>query len=343
MSLNVLIVKTSSLGDIVQAFSVLDALGPHQVDWIVEKRFASLLAAHPRVREVLVFEPGSLRGWWRSLALLRRRSYDVVFDIQGNCKSGVLTLAARAKDKVGFGRRSVREWPNLLATNIRFEVSREGNIRLQLMSLVQRYFNQNALLTSAQVCFNVDEAERELLRALLSAPELRAPQRIMVCPGSKWINKQLPTSAWVEFLQQVRGALDAAFLLMWGDLAERAVCEEIARALPGRSVVVDRLAIPVWQNLMTHMDLILAVDSSALHLAATTAVPTFSLFGPTRAEVFKPMGDRHFAFQGACPYEQKFVKQCPKLRSCPTGGCIRALSGKVVFEAFWEWWRALKR
>ena len=100
------------------------------------------------------------------------------------------------------------------------------------------------------------------------------------------------------------------------------------------SVVVDRLPLPTWQNLMDEVDLVIAVDSSALHLCGTTSTPSFSIFGPTSQRVFKPMGERHFAVQGSCPYGRTFEKQCPVLRSCPTGACIKELTVEELFEAF---------
>ena len=50
------------------------------------------------------------------------------------------------------------------------------------------------------------------------------------------------------------------------------------------------------------------------------------------------LGDKHFAYQGKCPYNQKFDKQCPVLRSCRTGACIRYLKSEDIFNSFINWW-----
>ena len=155
----------------------------------------------------------------------------------------------------------------------------------------------------------------------------------MVCPGSKWVNKQLKAETLIAFLKKIEGELKASFLLVWGDALEKELCEELNAHLK-ISHVVDKLPLAVWQNLMNEADLVIAVDSSALHLCGTTTTPSFSIFGPTAPKVFKPIGERHFAIQGKCPYGMVFEKQCPLLRSCPTGACIKEMTAEELFQAF---------
>lgn len=351
--LEILIVKMSSLGDIIQTFHLLHYLRRRfpqgAIDWISEETCAPIPAAHPWIRTVFSFDiQGLKRGWWRwrnwrkmysSIRALRKKSYHLIFDLQGNCKSGVLTFFARGGVKVGFAWRSVREWPNVLATHLRFEVPQEINIRLQHLHLAQQLFSDGEDIESEGVRFKISDQERQRLDFLLQSPQLQTKWRALVCPGSKWINKQLPLPTLLSLLKQIREALDASYLLVWGGEEERVFCEEIRSRLPSYSALIERLELPTLQNLMSEVDLVLAVDSSALHLCGTTATPSFSVFGPTSPHIFKPIGSRHFAFQGQCPYGKTFTKQCPLLRSCPTGACIRDLNAEEIFRAFMSWWR----
>lgn len=340
---SILIVKTSSLGDIVHSFPVLNYLhrrfSQASIDWAVAQGLESLVASHPLVRRAIPLDLKTPGKTILSLRRIREESYDLLFDLQGNCKSGLVTFFARAKEKVGFGFRSAREWPNALATHHRFEVSRKLNIRLFNLQLLQRFFGDTEPFEIDGVAFKIDAAEKRTVEKILEAPELQQGTRIMVCPGSKWPNKQLSLDCLTDLLLRISRSFDASFLCMWGSEAERAYCEALRAALPDRCVLVDKLPIPIWQNLMSEMDLILAVDSSALHLCGTTSTPSFSVFGPTSPEVFKPIGPRHFAIQGPCPYGRTFEKQCPILRTCPTGACIRQLKGEELFKAFEQWWK----
>ena len=331
----ILIVKTSSLGDIIQSFIVLDDLKRRfpgvLIDWAVEAPFAPIVAAHPLIHRAIPLDIKRKRHLWQGLKELRREKYEMIFDLQANCKSGIVTLLARGKIKVGYGFYSVREWPNLIATNKRFEVSRRQNIRLFYLELIEKALESSLLREAEGVRFKIEEDEREKIGQILN--KLPGTPRIMVCPGSRWINKQLSRETWIQFLKKVEDFCGARFLLVWGEEMEKIECNGIAPHLQ-RVLVLEKLPLPTWQNLMNEVDLVIAVDSSALHLAATTQTATFSIFGPTSPNIFKPIGEKHFYLQGACPYGRTFEKQCPALRSCPTGACIRHLTAESLFQVF---------
>lgn len=350
-TIRILIVKTSALGDIIQSFAVLPYLKAKfsnvEIDWVVEKRFASIVEAHPQVSRTIAIES---KAWKKrrfneyvlAAKELRRFSYDFVIDLQGNCKSGIVTLLSKSRTKVGFGRKCVREWPNLLATNRRFNVPSNINIRLQLLSLVRFMLNDPEPLPSHfdGVRFKISLEERQMIEALLG--KLSLGKRIMVCPGSKWKNKQLPFNTLSLFLQKIARLMEVSFFLVWGNEEEREVCKELHKKFEN-SIVIDKLELPVWQNLMVEMQMIIAFDSGALHLAGTTSTPTFSIFGPTIPEIFKPLGSHHFAMQGACPYRRSFEKLCPELRTCPTGACMRNLEANEIFSRFSEWQKLMEQ
>ena len=343
--MKVLIVKTSALGDIIQAFGVLNYLHDRfpgiEVDWVVESSLQSIVAAHPLVRTAIAVNTKSMRKKWswssfsQTVKLLRKERYDVLFDLQKNMKSGLISAFSRSAVKVGFGFKTVREWPNVLATNKRFNLPIDANIRLQYLGLLQKYFGDDKTSSQSSVQFRIQQEEKTKVASIL---QVSSHTKIMVCPGSKWINKQLPVETMTAFLLQIQSHYGADFYLMWGDAEEKAYCEQIQKKTGG--VVVDRLSIPAWQNLMCCMDLVIAVDSSALHLSATTGTRSFSLFGPTSPDVFKPIGEAHFAMQGSCPYGKTFIKACPVLRTCSTGACIRHLSAEKIFKEFSPWWES---
>jgi heptosyltransferase-1 len=330
-----LIVKTSSLGDIIHSFDILNDLQGAAVDWVVDERFASIVKAHPLVRTVFSFDRKHL---FRPsfFSLLRKINYDALFDLQGNCKSGLFTFMSRSKEKVGFGRKCVREWPNLLATTKRYHVPLSMNIRDCYKKLVCSHL-QIVLSSHPGLRLLIDEPEKRRIESILSLKELASSLRVMVCFNSNWINKQLPAATALAFLKKVQSNLRCSFLFVWGTEEEKERCRMLHESFPECSAVIERLPLPTWQNLMAEVDLVLAVDSGALHLCGTTSTPSFSIFGPTSAKVFKPLGEQHGAYQGNCPYHQAFVKLCPYLRTCPTGACMRSIDPEALFERFSKW------
>lgn len=346
-----LIIKTSSLGDIIHAFPVLTYLKEKfpaaKIDWIVEKQFSELVKAHPLVDQILCVETKKWRqGWLRKdtrqgirefRKRLREKKYDAVFDLQGNIKSGLITLAAKSDHKVGFGKKSVPEWPNCLFTNHRFNPPYSKNIREEYLSLVKNYFNDHEEWNwegCAEVKMQPSIDITFKIATILKNPILQGRQKVMVCPGSAWRNKQMNNEALGDLLFRFETELNSSFLLIWGTEDEKKTAEELQSRFIEHALVIERLPLSGLQNLMTQVDLVIAMDSLPLHLAGTTKTPTYSIFGASLADKYRPMGSRHLAFQGSCPYGKVFKKRCPTLRSCPTGACIRDRKADEIFDYY---------
>ena len=336
-----LIVKTSSLGDILQAFPALDWLRQRfpeaQIDWVVERSFSELVASHPAVNRVLTVDT---RRWRQALAhsavwkeirswrkQVRETGYDVAFDLQANVKSGLLLSQVRAQQKVGFGGKSAREWFNVFFTHKRIDPDPHGNIRNDYLRVVQSVWGVSEAQPAGKSLFRITGEQQAQVAELVQAVQTK----ILVCPGAFWRNKQLPVEAWIDLLQRIE---NAHFLLAWGNDAERQMAEQMHAALANRSQIIPKLPLAVLQHLMAQVDLVLAMDSLPLHLCGTTATPSFSVFGPSSAAKFAPEGVQHRTVQGSCPYGRTFVKRCPILRTCKTGACIRSLEGAYLFDAF---------
>ncbi len=344
-------VKTSALGDIIHTFPVLDYLRKKfpsaQIDWVVEAPFADLLRAHPAIDHVLtvetkvwrkkIFNDETIKSIRTFRNQLRQVSYDVVFDLQGNAKSGLVVSQSRSPIKVGFGKKSVPEWPNMLFTNHRINPEQQENIRHDYLALATSFFNDSIIPLSANVKLLISPEQQAIVEAVMHGRTKDQPS-VVVCPGSAWRNKQLTTETLKAFLSLLKDYLGCHFLFIWGSTEEKCTAEELQAEFLDSSKVIDKMPLSVLQNLMEACDLVVAMDSLPLHLAGTTKTPSFSLFGASSALKYKPVGVLHHAMQGSCPYGRTFVKRCPILRTCPTGACIRDLKAIEIFESFKSWW-----
>lgn len=325
--MRILIVKTSALGDIIHAFPTLDYLRKRfpdaVIDWVVEAPYAELLQAHPDIDHVITVDT---KAWRRALlapvtwqkigyskALLQQQPYDLVIDLQGNVKSGIITFLTKSSIKIGFGKSSAPEQINCLCTTHRYDPPSGRNIREDYLSLVHQHFHDTTPFTSSPV---------QLKASLSQLPPLPSGRTVMVCPGSAWKNKQLLPETLQRLLERMNASSSCSFVFVWGNDHERAWCESLHRHFLKNSLILDRQPLPQLQAIMSKMDLVIAVDSLPLHLAGTTGVPTYSIFGPSLAVKYAPMGVQHHTFQGDCPYGRTFEKRCPILRTCPTGACM---------------------
>lgn len=353
--MRLLIVKTSSLGDIIHAFPVLEYLKQSQpdclIDWVVEEPFAELVKAHPFVHKVIPIQTKKWRkqfykkSMWADLALvfraLRAESYDLVLDLQGNTKSGLVTAMAKSSKKVGFDYSTASEWPNIFFTHLRYTPPTGKNIREDYLFLARSAFGEThgvPPLSSKGIRLTLSPNEQEGLAPILEKLKGIQGLKIVVCPGSHWPNKQISQQTLQAFLHCFPDELRPYFLLVWGNQNEKECVQEIAQRLKGRSWVIDRLSLPMLQNFMTHVDLVIAMDSLPLHLAGIASVRSYAVFGASSAQKYKPLGGLHEAFQGSCPYGKTFGKRCDILRSCTTGACMKQIQGKVLFDHFYSWW-----
>ena len=330
--MNFLIVKTSSIGDVIHTFPVAEYLKKRcptcSIDWVVEEEYASLVSSHPDV--AAVYTIGSRR--WRHqlfqkksyvelvqlISKLKKKKYHAVFDLQGNIKSALLTHTARAAYKVGFGWNSSPEWPNYLVLQQRFEVSPDLPIQQRYLSIVQQFFKDETTFTPQHIELRLKDDEAEQLKRLLK-PNYPS---VMVAFASRWENKCLSNETLTQFLTKIYSQQKCIFYFVSGSSEEKKRADKLAELFPD-SISMQALSFPLWQAVMRHMDLVITVDSAALALCGTTSTPSFSFFGPTQAAVYKPIGMQHRHYQGICPYQENFIARCPRLRTCSTGACLK--------------------
>ena len=155
----------------------------------------------PYVNDVLLVDTKSWRkspfkrSTWKEIQAFRRTlrevKYDVVFDLQGNVKSGLIVSQAFAKQKVGFGKETVAESPNLLFTNRRFNPPAARNIRDDYLYLAQSFLQDTDPYKNQGVMLKLDGKQQASLQMALKFPAFQEPYKVMVCPGlrgaiSRW-------------------------------------------------------------------------------------------------------------------------------------------------------------
>jgi heptosyltransferase-1 len=329
----------SAFGDIVHAFQsaryLKDTYPGCSIEWAVDVRMAKLLHAHPLVDRVIAidtkrikqkpFSSSSYKALFSDIKNLRKKQYDLVFDLQGNCKSAAVTFFAKAKTKIGFGFRSAPESIASIVLDKRFNPPKGGNIRNDYLHIVQSYV-QKGCSVSEKIHLRLTEEEKT---ALQNFPE----GAWLICPGSNWSNKKLTAQTLLAFLEKVYSAYHPQFLFLCGNDLEKKEAEMLQGHFANAKMCY-RPSYGLLQHIMQKCAMIISVESFSLHLAATCNTKTFSIFGPSSSAKYAPIGFQHKSVQGSCPYGQTFDKRCKKLRTCPTGACMHDLDPDLLFESF---------
>jgi heptosyltransferase-1 len=272
-----LLVKLSSLGDVVHTFPALSDAASHvpglEVDWLVEEAFAPIARLHPAVSSVLPVYWRSARHSFRSATSeLRRlrdelssRSYDLVLDAQGLIKSALPTRFAIANRRIGFTSHAARERVAALAYRERVDVPRDVHAIDRLRALFAAAF---AYTPTTESRYGLPD---------LAGPEQRSG--IALLHGTSWDNKQWPERWWAA-LARTALAAGHSVLLPWGSAAEQSRALRIAALAPD-ALVAPALTLDALAKAIAASRGVVAVDSGLGHLAAALGVPVVGLFGPT--------------------------------------------------------------
>lgn len=344
--MRIVIVKLSALGDILQTLPILPRLlytfPSCKIDWVVEKKFASVLQNHPAINKVITCDSKQLRAKPTLLEIkklvrsLRRVTYDVLIDLQGNCKSGCINLLIRAVSKHGFSVGSTAEWPNILSTTFRYDVSSILSVREKNLVMLERIFHKSFTKAKEVSLFPLYSWEKKKVEDCLSRLS-RDKWIVMICPFSKWPNKMISSAFLLEFLLSIRKHFPMQYLLIWQGYEQQRIVEQSICHLESYDLSLGDLSISIWYHLMLQSRLAITMDSSSLHLATLANLPTYAFFGPSKGNAYVPKEARYEYYQGSCPYQIHFKKRCPNLRSCRDGGCLQRLELKAVLQHFLQW------
>jgi heptosyltransferase-1 len=273
----ILVIKPSSLGDIVHALQVIACLRQAKPDvhitWVVRKEFASVVTASGLVERVILFERRKkLRGWLHVMREIRQQEYDVVLDMQGLLRSALWAKGSRSPRKIG--RADGREGANWLMRE---------KVKLPLDAS-----NSHAI---------------EILLPYLDV--LDVPRPAVLVPirfsGLPSVRREGETT-WVVFPESRRQEKEWPFLLQACEVWLERNPHLTVIALAGKThEVPESLARhPRWRDYMGKTSLVemiariqdadgvIANDSGPMHIAAALNKPLLALFGTTSPQQFGP-------------------------------------------------------
>jgi heptosyltransferase-1 len=281
--MKIAIVKLSALGDIVHAMVALQfikAARPDiEIDWLVEQRFAGLLADNPDINRILTVNLKALKtdkaGVFREIASIRRyagNGYDLVIDAQGLIKSA-LVARLLSGHCAGFDKNSIREkaaaWMYGQTVAYPYDANTiDRNVAVLTQPLGIQVGREQIVDKQAFLFY---QAPEQPLDDYLPA----AQSHVLLVIGSTWASRNYPKE---KYLQVVRG-LNANCLICWGSDQERQTAEWIAQR--SDALVLPRLSLNDLKALIAKIHLVIGNDTGPTHMAWGLNRPSITLFGPT--------------------------------------------------------------
>lgn len=331
--MKILLIKLSSLGDLIHVFPALSDAQQNfpdlQVDWLVEEPFKEVPTWHPAVSEVI---PLGLRrikkqGWWRLKSLteifdlikrLRRGRYDVIIDAQGLYKSAVLALFAKGK-RVGLAKGASRENVAWLYQQS-FFISWDLHAITRLRELFAKTFN-----------YHYDPKNLDFK---LKPWQGQKAGNLVFIHATTWPTKHYPQEYWQTL---ARLATDEGWQveLPQVNAKEAHRAQEISTGL-AKATVLPSMGLTQIRDYLQKARAFIAVDTGLAHIAAAMGVPGLTLYGPTDPQNIGTEGQNqvHLAakfecapcWQVACTHKDRDKKPSPP--------CFQMLPPELVWQNF---------
>ena len=308
------VIKPSALGDVIQTLPILGPLRARfpeaTVSWVINKGLAGLIDGHPGIDELIPFNRGGrLREWGQLLRRLRGGRFDLVLDLQGLLRTGVMTWATGAAVRVGL--QTAREGSARACTHIVDGTSRGVPARSRAWRALEALGAPTDLAPSTAV--PLQPADRAWAAGKLKA--LPGP-RLAVCPGARWETKRWPATKFADLALKAHEEFGAAVVVL-GSPDERHLCidveERLRRSMPeafvmnlGGGTTLRQLAAIIEACTWAVTN-----DSGPLHLADAVGTPAVGLFTCTSPWLSGPAPERHELLSTRATCAAGYHKTCP--------------------------------
>ena len=321
------VIQTSFIGDTVLTTPLLAELAKRaEVDVVVAPRSAPLLANHPAIGDVIVYDKaGSDRGvggFLRMTRQLRERRYAAAYLAQGSVRSAALALAAGIGSRIGFETSAGRR---LYTRRVPYIENEHHASRLLRLSGTE----QGA--TPLRPKLFPGEEERAAVDALLRDVGVTNEPFVAVAPGSIWATKRWPFYA--ELADDIEGRIAIV-----GAASDRELARQIAANAGSRAFdATGKLSLLASAELIGRARALVTNDSAPLHLASAMNTPTVAIFGPTvPAFGFGPLASRSTVLG----LDVLACRPCDRHgpQRCPLGHwrCMREITPRQVALALQE-------
>jgi 3-deoxy-D-manno-octulosonic-acid transferase/heptosyltransferase-1 len=338
---NILIIKLSSIGDVVHALPFLEVLKQNhpasRIDWLIEEEASQVISGHPAINRVII----SKRKSWEKEILnplkftkvfsdaigfykeLRSSSYDIVVDLQGLFRSGFLTALSRGKRKIGMS--GGREGASFFLKEPPVPVDYDQHA-------IDRYLNVASYLDCKTVGFKgeipVFEQDKKLADGILG-PDTENNSIIAINPMAKWKTKLWEPNKFSELASGLQKDLNCR-IIFTGSGQDRAIIDEMIKHIVNAAGPVNlagRTSLKELAYLYSRCSVLVCTDTGPMHIAAAMGCRVVALFGPTSPLRTGPYGTGHRVIRSGIDCSPCFKKECENPE------CMKDITVNAVIDA----------
>ena len=336
----ILIVKLSAIGDVVHSLPFLEVLRGGfpgaSIDWIVEEDASQIIMGHPALDRVLVSRRKSwqkklVKGPERLSAIseirelvrrLRSRKYDIVIDLQGLFKSGMLVGMCKAEKKIGM--EGGREGGHLFLNERPVPVDYEQHAVERYLQIAA-YLGCNSTRWEGEI--PVYEANRRDVDYLFDESISGRRPVIAMNPIAKWDTKLWQEARFAKLADRLIRELNCD-IIFTGSSPDIPVIKKISKRMQERSLnLAGKTGLKELACLYAKCRVVITTDTGPMHIAAAMGCPVVALFGPTSPKRTGPYGQGHRVIKAEIECSPCFMKRCDHM------SCMKEITVDAVFEA----------
>jgi heptosyltransferase-1 len=340
----ILILRLSAVGDVIRTLPAVKAIKNFfpfsYIAWVAEEPSAPLLENQPEINEVILFPRmrwadgiksakriwGTIREVQRFVLDLRKRKFNIVLDFHGILKSGLISIVSGCPKRIGFGRKSSKEW-NFLFSNIKVSVPEDRMSRFQKnFALLQGIGLDVKNFTPT---FHAPIEDKEYIESFfknLSEPVHKPIVAIHPGTSPKTFYKKWMPDQYAQLADRLIDELNAIVIFTWGP-GELKWVEGIRREMKAPSILGPKTkTLTQLGEVFKRCDVYIGGDTGPMHIASLIGIPVVVIYGPTDPIVNEPFGEHKKV--------RKEVGCNPcRNRSCKALTCLRAITVDDVFIA----------
>ncbi len=337
---SILIVKLSAIGDVVHSLPLLAVLRANfpdaKIDWLVEEDASQIIKGHPAIDRLIVSRRKSWQrrllkgGHFNSLLLeivaffkqLRSRRYDLVIDVQGLLKSGILVCLSRGKRKIGMS--GAREGAWFFVNERSIPVSYNGHAIERYLRIAE-YLGCD--LTPRKGDIPVFESDKLLIDRVLDANDPGMRPLVAINPVAKWETKLWEQERFAILADRLMDDLSCE-IVFTGSKEDRAVIGDISGKMSKKPLnLAGQTGLKELAYLYSRCNALVTTDTGPMHIAAAMGCPVVALFGPTSPRRTGPYGEGHKVIRADIDCSPCLKKTCDHMT------CMKEIKVDRVFDA----------
>ncbi len=341
--MRLLIIKLSSIGDVVHTLPALSALKsalPNtEIDWIVEESAGEILRGSKLIKNLYVVKN---RGWSHSFDKsrevtreLKKRNYDIVIDFQGLLKSALWVLASGGKRKIGFS--NYREFSSFFL-NEKLPAYDKNKHAVDRYLDLARYVieGQGRKLGPIKFDFPINDKTKENVDKLLSGLGLEGKEFFVVAPVARWTTKMWKADSFAEVIKEVTTKYNLHCLVA-GAPDDFEYCQDIANMVGSKAAnICSKTSLKDFAQLAGMAKFSLTVDSGPMHISAAMGTPTIAVFGATSKERTGPYGEGNVVIRAGVSCSPCFSRVCLYENKKEYMQCMEKITAEEVVSAINE-------